>query len=131
MRSRDFEIDMPSFPTSNPAQFIQGCPVLHVPDVIAIASYFRDVLGFTWDFGDENYAVVWRDNSAVHLMKGERDPTGIHLFQWIRDVDAYHMEIAVRGANVTIEPTDRPYGLRELTVGAPSSLIIVFGQDID
>jgi hypothetical protein len=122
---------MPSFPTSNPAQFIQGCPVLHVPDVISIASYFRDVLGFTWDFGDESYAVVWRDNSAVHLTKGERDPTGIHLFQWIRDVDAYHREIAVRGANVTIEPTDRPYGLRELTVGAPSNLVIVFGQDID
>ena len=49
---------MPDQPTSNPAQFIQGCPVLHVADVVAVASYFRDVLGFRWDFGDDNYAVV-------------------------------------------------------------------------
>ncbi len=122
---------MPDHPTSNPAQFIQGCPVLHVRDVVALASYFRDVLGFRWDFGDENYAVVWRDNSAVHLAKGAEDPTGIDLFQWIRDVDGYHAEIVARGANVTAKPGNTPYGLREFAVGAPSGLVIVFGQDVD
>jgi hypothetical protein len=122
---------VPDYPTSSPAQFIQGCPVLHVQDVVAIASYFRDVLGFRWDFGDESYAVVWRDNSAVHFMRGADDPTGVHLFQWIRDVDGYHAEIAARGAQVTVPPSNTPYGLREFTVRAPSGLSIVFGQDID
>lgn len=121
---------MPDQPTSNPAQFIQGCPVLHVRDVVSLASYFRDVLGFCWDFGDENYAVVWRDNSAVHLMKGADDPTGVHLFQWIRDVDGYHAEVTARGANVTVKPADTSYGLREFNVSVPSGLSIVFGQDI-
>jgi hypothetical protein len=122
---------VPDYPSSNPAQFIQGCPVLHVRDVLGLASYFRDVLGFRWDFGDEGYAVVWRDNSAVHLMKGPDDPTGIHLFQWIRDVDSYHAEIAARGAQVTVHPSDTPYGTREFTVLAPGGLPIVFGQDVD
>ena len=46
---------MPERPSSAPRQFIQGAPVLHVPDVLATAAYYRDVLGFTWDFGDEDY----------------------------------------------------------------------------
>jgi len=122
---------MPDHPTSDPAQFIQGSPVLHVPDVRALAGYFRDVLGFRWDFGDENYAVVWRDNSAVHLMKGSGEPAGVHLFQWIRDVDAYHAEVVPRGARITVPPGNTPYGTREFTVVAPSGLAVVFGQDID
>ena len=122
---------MPHPPTATPEQFIQGCPVLHVPDVTAIARYFRDVLGFHWEFGDDNYAVVWRDNSAVHLTRGERDPTGVHLFQWIRNVDAYHDEVAARGANVTAAPADRAYEVRDFSVSGPSNLTIVFGQDLD
>lgn len=60
---------MPSYPSGNPAQFIQGAPVLHVQDVLAAAKYYRDILGFRADFGDENYAVVWRDNAAIHFAK--------------------------------------------------------------
>jgi hypothetical protein len=122
---------MPNYPSAQPAQFIQGCPVLHVPDVVSFATYFREKLGFQWDFGDENYAVVWRDNSALHLMKGSGEPTGIHLFQWIRDVDAYHAEILSRGARVSVEPGNTPYRLREFSVGAPCGISVVFGQGID
>ncbi|MGH9837189.1 MAG: hypothetical protein ACREEM_00215 [Blastocatellia bacterium] len=50
---------------------------------LVVPSAQREVV--RWDFGDDKYAVVWRDNSAVHLTKGERDPTGVHLFQWIRN----------------------------------------------
>ena len=123
---------MPELPSSNPRQFVQGAPVLHVPDVVGTAAFYRDVLGFTWDFGDETYAVVWRDNSAIHLARGgQRPPTGIHLFQWVRDVDAYFREIRDRGADVIDEPTDRPYQIREFKVRDPNGIEIVFGQDID
>lgn len=122
---------MPDRPTSDPQQFIQGAPVLHVADVEATAAYYRDVLGFTWDFGDGQYSVVWRDNSAIHLTRGDQHlPAGIHLFQWVRDVDAYYREIRERGADVREEPTDRPYRIRELTVRDPNGIDIVFGQDI-
>ena len=107
---------MPELPTSNPRQFVQGAPVLHVQDVLTTAAFYRDVLGFTWDFGDETYAVVWRDNSAVHFVKDGTSPTGIHLFQWLKDVDAYYAEILDRGANVTKQPTNQAYGIREFGV---------------
>jgi catechol 2,3-dioxygenase-like lactoylglutathione lyase family enzyme len=122
---------VPAYPTSNPAQFVQGAPVLHVPDVEATAKYYRDVLGFTWDFGDHTYAVVWRDNSAIHLVKDNRVPSGIHLFQWVRDVDAYHKELIGRGAEIAAVPADTPYGVRELAVRDINGVGIVFGQDIE
>jgi predicted enzyme related to lactoylglutathione lyase len=122
---------MPALPSSNPAQFFQGAPVLHVPDVKAAAAFYRDVLGFTWDFGDETYAVVWRDNSAIHFIRDDNRPGGVHLFQWVRDVDAYYDEIVGRGAVVASEPTDQPYGIREIEVHDISGIRIVFGQDIE
>ena len=122
---------MPELPTSNPRQFVQGAPVLHVQDVLTTAAFYRDVLGFTWDFGDETYAVVWRDNSAVHFVKDGTSPTGIHLFQWLKDVDAYYAEIVDRGANVTKQPTNQPYGIREFGVSDINGVNIIFGQDIE
>lgn len=105
--------------------------MLHVADVEATAAFYRDLLGFTWDFGDASYAVVWRDNSAIHFVRDSGKPTGVHLFQWIKDVNAYYTEIVGRGAVVAMEPTDQPYGLRELGVRDINGVTIVFGQDID
>ena len=122
---------MPALPSANPKQFIQGAPVLHVPDVEATARYYRDVLGFTWDFGDETYAVVWRDNAAIHFVKDDKNPTGVHLFHWVKDVDTYYKEIVGHGAVVSSGPTNQPYGLRELSVCDINGVGIVFGQDID
>jgi predicted enzyme related to lactoylglutathione lyase len=104
--------------------------VLHVANVPATAAFYRDVLGFTWDFGDDTYAVVWRDNSAIHFVRDTGSPTGVHLFQWVKDVDAYFREILGRGAEVAMEPTNQPYGIRELGVKDINGVGIVFGQDI-
>ena len=121
---------MPGLPSANPAQFVQGAPVLHVADVEATAAFYRDVLGFTWDFGDQAYAVVWRDNSAVHFVRGDATPTGVHLFQWIKDVDAYFREVVDRGAQAAA-PANQPYGIREFAVRDINGVTIVFGQDIE
>ncbi len=122
---------MPAHPSSSPAQFIQGAPVLHVQNVQTAVGYYRDVLGFTADFGDDDYAVVWRDNSAIHFVKSERCASGVHLFQWIRDVDAYYKEIKDRGAEIAVEPADHDYGVRDFSVRDPHGVTIVFGQDIE
>jgi catechol 2,3-dioxygenase-like lactoylglutathione lyase family enzyme len=122
---------MPAYPSSNPAQFIQGAPVLHVPDVQAAVGYYRDVLGFVADFGDDDYAVVWRDNSAIHFVKSDQPPSGVHLFQWVRDVDACYEEIKQRGAVIAQEPADRPYGIRDFNVRDRNGITVIFGQDIE
>ena len=122
---------MPALPSSNPAQFVQCAPVLHVANVVATAAFYRDVLGFTCDFGDDAYAVVWRDNSAIHFVRDVGSPKGVHLFQWVKDVDAYFKEVVSRGARVAAEPANQPYGIREFGVVDINGVEIVFGQDID
>jgi predicted enzyme related to lactoylglutathione lyase len=122
---------MPALPSSNPSQFVQGAPVLHVADVQATAAFYRDVLGFTCDFGNETYAVVWRDNSAIHFVRDGEQPSGVHLFQWVKDVDAYYREIVSRGAVVASMPADQPYGVREFGIRDVNGVAIVFGQDVE
>jgi predicted enzyme related to lactoylglutathione lyase len=122
---------MPDLPSSTPRQFVQGAPVLHVQDVMATATFYRDVLGFIWDFGDESYAVAWRDNSAVHFVKDACNPRGIHLFQWLKDIDAYYQELVDRGVTVATRPTNQPYGIREFSLTDINGVSIVFGQDIE
>ena len=122
---------MPAPPSSSPKQFVQGAPVLHVPDVAATVAFYRDVLGFTCDFGDERYAVVWRDNSAIHFVRDQDLPRGVHLFQWVNDVDSYYDEIIGRGATVAAAPADQPYGIREFGLRDINGVELVFGQDVE
>ena len=122
---------MPEQPANDPKQFIQGAPVFHVEDPKASAEYYRDVLGFNFDFSMDEYSVVWRDNSAIHFATGDTHAQGVVLFQWLVDVDAYYEEIKSRGANITREPADQSYGVREFSVIYLNGITINFGQDIE
>ena len=91
---------MPDLPTSHPKQFYQGAPLLLVPDVTTTAEFYRRILGFTSDpdTATTEYSVVWRDNAAVHLTRGEHAPTGgvhlsiywykLHYLGWTRNATA-------------------------------------------
>jgi len=122
---------MPNRPTSTPAQFIQGSPVLHVKDPRTSAEYYRDVFGFTFDFAGDDYCVVWRDNSAVHFAKGDAEASGVNLFQWVEDVDALYAEIKAKGADIDSEPVVRPYGIKDFAAKDPNGVKVIFGQDVD
>ena len=124
---------MPDLPSNNPEQFYQGAPLLLVPDVPGTAEFYRRVLGFKSDpDGDSSqYSVVWRDNAAVHLTSGERAPTGVRLFFWVKDVNALHEEIVGRGADIAVAPGTRPYGIRDFSIRDPNGVMVVFGQDWD
>ena len=121
---------MPEVPTSNPKLFIQSAPVLHVRDVRATAAYYRDVLGFAWEYDDGYYSVMRRDNAAIHLVKDDRTPEGVHLFVLVNDVGAYHDEAVERGADITRDVADQPYGLREFALRDVNGIEIIFGQEV-
>ena len=124
---------MPDIPTSNPEQFYQGAPVLSVPDVPATAAFYRSMLGFRSDPGAETpgYTVVWRDNAAVHLAKGEFAPTGVRLFFWVKDVNALYDEVVGRRVAIDVPIETRGYGIRDFSVRDPNGVMVVFGQDWD
>lgn len=124
---------MPDLPTSNPDQFYQGAPLLMVPDVSATADFYRKVLGFRTDPGAEtaDYSVVWRDNAAIHLTRGDHAPTGVRIFCWVKDVDTLYAEVISRGAAIAVPIATRPYGVRDFSIRDPNGVMVVFGQDCD
>ena len=124
---------MPDLPTSNPAQFYQGAPLLLVPDVSAAADFYRNILGFKSDLEAETpeYTVVWRDNAAVHLAKGERAPTGVRIFFWVKDVNTLYDEVITRGATIAVPLGTRPYRVRDFSIRDPNGVMVVLGQDWD
>ncbi|HJU73671.1 MAG TPA: glyoxalase superfamily protein [Gemmatimonadaceae bacterium] len=124
---------MPDLPTSNPEQFYQGAPVLLVPDVSATAAFYRRTLGFKSDPEGETpeYTVVWRDNAALHLARGEHVPVGVRIFFWVRDVNALYEEVTRQGAAIDVPIGTRPYGVRDFSVRDPNGVMVVLGQDWD
>ncbi len=124
---------MPQVPTNNPDQFYQGAPLLLVPDVLATAAFYRRILGFKADAGAETpeYSVLWRDNAAVHLAKGDQAPSGISIFFWVRDVEALYAEVTGRGAAIAVPIGTRPYRIRDFAIRDPNGVMMVFGQDWD
>lgn len=124
---------MPDAPTSDPEQFYQGAPVLFVPDVPATAAFYRTALGFRSDpgTGTPEYAVVWRDNAALHLAKGERAPTGVRVFFWVRDVNALYEDVIRQGVAIDVPIGTRPYRVRDFSIRDPNGVVVVCGQDWD
>ena len=124
---------MPDVPTSNPEQFYQGAPLLLVPDVSVTTDFYRTILGFRTDAGADTpeYSVVWRDNAAVHLAKGEQAPTGVRIFFWVKDVNALYAEVIGRGAAIAVPIGTRAYRVRDFTIRDPNGVEVVFGQDWD
>lgn len=122
---------MPDQPKDNPKQFIQGAPVLHVKDPQASAEFYRNMLGFNFDFAMDGYSIVWRDNSAIHFSTGPVEVTGMAIFQWVVDVDAYYAELKSRNVTIDRDIGDQPYGVREFSVTDINGISIVFGQDLE
>jgi len=123
---------MPKYPRSYPEvnQVIQGASIVQVRDPEETARYYRDVLGFEYDYGDKNYSVVWRDNAAVHFSKSDQLPSGVKLFLWVKDADKAYEQFRSNGAEIKAEIGDREYGIRDFAVEDINGLEVVIGQDI-
>ena len=112
--------------------------VLAVHDLTGSTAYFRDVLGFTVDWHDEDrWQALRRGGVSVHLGRcpdalppvdlGDHSYFGMFS---TTDVDRLHSEIAARGAIILSPPTDRPWGLREMAVATPEGHRMMFAQVI-
>ena len=88
---------MPNPPKSKVKQVIQGAPIIQVTDPLETATYYRDVLGFDFDFGSESYAVVWRDNAAIHFARSDELASGVRVFLWVKNVHDMRLRRPTRG----------------------------------
>ena len=65
------------------AAFRKGSIYLTIGD--EIGHIFRDA-----DF--EDYCVVWRDNAAIHFVRGDTPASGVRIFLWVKNADEVYDE---------------------------------------
>jgi uncharacterized glyoxalase superfamily protein PhnB len=121
------------------ARIINSRCVLAVRDLKVSTRYYKDVLGFSQDPIDaEGWSFLTRDNFRVMLGEcpDERPASelGDHSYvaYWnVEGVDQLYREIAARGALVSSEPEDKPWGLREFGLRTPDGHRITCGELIE
>jgi len=114
--------------------------VLPVPDVAAAADWFCRVLGFHVDFlygdppvhgrvklGDHS----WGAPVYIHLSKsdGAIQPCGELRLHAGHDIDGLHAHVLAAGGQVTMPPTDQPWGLREIEITGPAGHRLRIGAE--
>ncbi len=120
------------------AQIVNSWCVLAVRDLLVSTNYYVDVLGFTKEPVDaEGWSFLTRDTFRVMLgeCRDERPASELenhsYFAYWnIDKVDEFYQEIATRGALVTSQPSNKPWGLREFTLRTPDGHRITCGETI-
>jgi uncharacterized glyoxalase superfamily protein PhnB len=110
-------------------QFPQAIPELPVSNVDAAAKYYVEMLGFTFDWGNDEGGIggisqgdcrMFLTNASFHQTYGN----GGSVVVWLnltskQEVDQLHERWAKAGARILAEPEDKPWNLREFTAGDP------------
>jgi len=118
------------------------CPQFIVPDVVAAAEYYRDVLGFKilgYFLDPPVFAMVARDAAEIHFGKPDatapaspnvtRRKIATDAYIWVTDLDALHAELKQRGAKIVEGPIVRVYNCYELVVEDPNGFRLCFAMD--
>ena len=108
-------------------------PFLHVKDMPAALTYYRDKLGFAVTFSWEEpprYVCLCLGDCAIHLNSYVPPAGPSHIAIFCKGIDALYARLIGRGVDI-IEPIgDRDYGMRDFVVTDPDGHRLVFGQGI-
>jgi predicted enzyme related to lactoylglutathione lyase len=118
-------------------------PQFVVPDVVAAAEYYRDVLGFRirgYFLDPPIYAIVARDSVEIHFGKADtgtatspniqRREGSIDAYIWVNDLDPIYAELKERGAKIVEPPVTQVYKCYEVIVEDALGFRLAFGMDI-
>jgi catechol 2,3-dioxygenase-like lactoylglutathione lyase family enzyme len=133
---------MPGTPLPTAVQCKLISPQFVVPDVVASAEYYRDVLGFRilgYFLDPPVFAMVARDTAEIHFGKADegaaaspnamRRKAGMDAYIWVNDLDALHRELQERGAKILEPPTLRVYRCYEMTIQDNCGFRLCFSLD--
>jgi hypothetical protein len=126
----------------SPARLKSIAPQFAVPDVIAAAEYYRDILGFCilGYFGRPPvFSIVARDNVEIQLGKVDANAgpaqnsvqreDGLDAYVWVTDVDSLYAELKASGAKIVEPPQVRVYNCYEMVVEDRFGFRLAFAAD--
>ena len=120
------------------SRIIDARSVLAVRNLKESTRYYTDVLGFRREPIDaDGWSFLTRDNFKVMLGEcpdekpaSDLENHSYFVYWYVDGLDQFYEEIAARGALVTSEPADKPWGLREFGLRTPDGHRITCGQPI-
>lgn len=106
-------------------------PELPLDDVAAGVAWYRDQLGFSVNYMQDDIAVMDRDSVRLLLIERTERHRGIgSCYLYVARVDALHAELAELGPALSGPPVSQPWGLREFSVQDPEGNRLTFGQPL-
>jgi predicted enzyme related to lactoylglutathione lyase len=109
--------------TSQLARFPGAVPEIPVSNVETAAEYYVKVLGFQFDWGNDEGGIggisrgdcrLYLTNRAFHEHYGTRGPVTVWLNLYSKDqIDELHRRWKLAGAKILAKPKDQPWNLRE------------------
>ncbi|WP_230374155.1 VOC family protein [Pontivivens ytuae] len=112
--------------------FAQATPELPVRDVIAAQIHYRDRLGFTiaWHNEDGRIGAVAHGACAIFLRGVDGPIAPVTLWIFAADVDAACRDLTALGADIVDPLADKPWGLRQFTVRDGDGHLIHIHHDL-
>jgi uncharacterized glyoxalase superfamily protein PhnB len=108
-------------------------PEVPVSKIQESIEYYREKLGFqvVMEMPGGDYAIVERGGIAIHLFHDNsrnHSPVGMHIFT--HELDELYDELTKRGARVTQDIEQKPWGNRDFRVNDPSGNQIKFTEPL-
>jgi catechol 2,3-dioxygenase-like lactoylglutathione lyase family enzyme len=129
--------------SKSPVRLKTIAPQFVVPDVVAAAEYYRDILGFRIRgyFGEPPvFSIVARDGVELQLGKADSaaEPAhncvqregGLDAYVWVSGVDSLYAELKERGAKIVEPPRVRVYNCYEMVVEDCFGFRLAFAMDV-
>jgi catechol 2,3-dioxygenase-like lactoylglutathione lyase family enzyme len=112
-----------------------GCPrpILYVSKLDASIAYYRDRLGFKFDWTDgdpPDFASVSRGDTQIFMCERCQGHPGSWLWVSTPDVDKLYADLVRRGARVQARPENKPWGVREMQVADLDGNVLRIGSPI-
>lgn len=95
------------------------------------AAFFTDVLSFTPEMLEDNYAILYKDNYSIHILPAG-DIGEMEFYLTVDDIDILWEQIKDKLTGMKVrEPFNREYGMREVHIIIPHTKTLLFiGQTI-
>jgi len=129
-------------PSESP-QILRAAAYFPVPDLIASADHYEQVLGFRREYvggTPPEFAILSRDGFPImlklvprttRLAPNEQQGGTWDVFFWVRDVRTLHQELAGRGAEIVYGPiVQQAYNMEEFAVRDRDGYVLGFGQSL-
>ena len=125
-------------------------PILNVSDFLASVAWFEKLgwtKGFQWG-NPPTFGAVRSGMCEIFLCLGaqggrgksaapttgkssDQDDQGVWMSVWVDDVDAVHATCIAQGLEVTMPPTDEPWGMREMHIRHPDGHVFRISKGIE